>query len=451
MNQATARRPVLVVGGGIAGLAAAWELRHRGVPVRLVERTPHLGGRIDTRHEKGGRLESGMQFYYGSYTRTKRLLRATGLIDDLVPIPVRGFIWWEGRIGRFSKTRPWLELLTPIQNLRLQGAFARHLGQLIGAGTFASRRAEPLDQVDVAEYFTRTAGEAVLEVAVRPIVNSYAFREPEGHALPVLLRIIRLGATAGTHGLRQGNDALPRALARALDVVQATAVEILVEQGRVQGVILEEDGKRTEVPASAVICAVGAPEAAQLLGAHPELSRALGSVSYSSVVLANLHLDRPLPGPDWVYVHSRKAGHQAAFAVDLARRVPATFPDGNAVLQVDFVSPVSDALAKASDDQVVRQAIADMEPFLPGVGGWVTSTSVVRRPAAMPSFEVGTYARLREIATLASRLPGLHLAGDWLRAPLCEAAVRSAAGAVRELLGLRAPARPLLSSWLGVS
>ena len=55
----TASRPALVIGGGIAGVTAAWDLRRRGVPVRLIEATPHLGGRIESVRQDTGVLETG--------------------------------------------------------------------------------------------------------------------------------------------------------------------------------------------------------------------------------------------------------------------------------------------------------------------------------------------------------------------------------------------------------
>ena len=433
------KEPVVVVGGGIAGTTVAWELHKRGVPVRLVEASGHIGGRIQTVEEGGGLVETGMQFYYGGYRQTRSLLRELGLLGDLVPIHLKGQMYWRGETHGFSKTRPWLGAMSVTQNLQLQLAVARKIGALLRMDIFDSRGEEEPHDEDVAGYFLEHGDKTILELAVRPMTTSYAFCEPEGHSLAMLLRILKLGALSGTYGLRGGNASLPQAMSRRLDVVHGTVARVDVEDGSVVGLEVERDGVVQGMKASCVVCAVRGHEAARMLGSLPELAGRLDALEYSSVVLANLHLDCALEGEEWVWVHSREAGHRAAFAVDLLRRAPEMFAQGRSVLQVDFASPVSDAMLELSDGDIVDQAIADMEDFLPGVGARVRATSVVRRPQVIPSFAVGTFGQARVLQREAERTRGLHLAGDYLRVPLCEGAVRSATTLVEHLVGSSTP------------
>jgi len=429
----TKNTPVVVVGGGIAGLSAALELQDRGHEVVVYEATPHVGGRIHSVAD-GGVVETGMQFYYSSYTAARRLLRRFGLADQLHPIHVRGQMIHRGRIARFDKSWPWLSLLSAADNLRLQRAVARQVVGLARLTPFDYAAGDPLDAIDAAAYFRAAAGEEVVELAIRPMVNSYAFTEPEGHSLAMLLRLLRLGALGTMHGLPVGNSELPARMAASLRVVHAPVEAIVIDGERVRGVRV--DG--AHVDADQVVCAVRGSQAGALLPAAPGLAQTFDQLPYSSIVLANLHLDRPLHGPDWTYVLSRVDGHRAAFAVDLRRRCPSMFPDGRSVVQVDFADPEAERLLAASDADITRLALADLESFLPGVTGWVRHASVVRRPRALPSFSVGTFDRVRSLQQRASRIAGQHLAGDYLRAPLCEGAVRSGLDAAR---AVRCPQR----------
>lgn len=423
-SAATPERPVAVIGGGIAGLTAAWTLQQRGIPVRLFEASPHLGGRIQSA-EHGGCLEIGMQFYYSAYRETFKLLKAFGLKSQLSPIAIDGLIYWEGRMGSFSKTRPWLKVLTAGENFKLQRSIGSRLFSLLRLSPFEAREKDRLDTIDVADYFMARGNEAIFETAIRPMVNSYAFCEPERHSLAVVLKVVKLGAIAKTYGLRCGNDALPKAMAAKLDVVHGKVTRVHLANNAVDAVTYEGAESEITQAVSGVISAARAHEAAAFLSEAPELAAALGELSYSTIVLVNLHLDRPLSGKEWVYVMSRKAGHRAAFAIDLTRRVPSMFPDGNSVLQVDFATPVSDEIALLDDGAIVAQAVSDLEPFIPEIKSWVRETSVVRRVRQLPNFPVGTFGRIAEIRRLEAPINGLALAGDYLRSPLCESAVRS--------------------------
>lgn len=418
------REPVVVVGGGIAGLTAAWTLHKQGIPVRVYEGTPRVGGRICSVEDRGI-LETGMQFYYSSYKHAFELLREFDLEKDLVPIHVRGLMVRGGDVATFDKSWPWLGLLSAPENLRLQAAVARRVMALLTMTPFDYRAGDPLDAIDCAEYFHELGGDGVLEIAIRPMVTSYAFCEPEGHSLAMLLRIVRLGAFSKMYGLIGGNDSLPRRMAEKLDVVHRKVTEIVVEDGRVRGVKIEGDDGPELVRTSHVISAVRGSQAGELLPGAPLLSAAFDELSYSTILLANLHLDTTLEGPDWTYILSRTDGHRAAFGVDLMRRSPGMFPDDKSVIQVNFADPTSTKLLNESDDEICRIAAEDMAAFLPDIADRITHTSVTRRVRALPNFKAGMFDKIRRIQGMTGEIAGLHLAGDYLRAPLCEGAVRS--------------------------
>jgi oxygen-dependent protoporphyrinogen oxidase len=50
---------VTIIGGGITGLSAAYELTERRIPFRLIEASPRLGGLIRTEHAGGFTIEAG--------------------------------------------------------------------------------------------------------------------------------------------------------------------------------------------------------------------------------------------------------------------------------------------------------------------------------------------------------------------------------------------------------
>jgi oxygen-dependent protoporphyrinogen oxidase len=90
---------VLVVGGGISGLVAAYELGRAGVPVTLVEAGPRLGGKVGTEHVEGYTIEGGPDSFLTGRPEAVQLCRDLGLVGALVPpeVPSDVFVW-HGRL-----------------------------------------------------------------------------------------------------------------------------------------------------------------------------------------------------------------------------------------------------------------------------------------------------------------------------------------------------------------
>ncbi len=78
------KRPVVIIGGGWAGLAAAVELTGRGIPIRLFESAPVLGGRARTVQLGGKTRDNGQHILLGAYRETLRLMERIGVAADRV-------------------------------------------------------------------------------------------------------------------------------------------------------------------------------------------------------------------------------------------------------------------------------------------------------------------------------------------------------------------------------
>ncbi|WP_419656299.1 flavin containing amine oxidase [Desulfosarcina variabilis str. Montpellier] len=70
----TAENPVIIVGGGIAGLACARRLQDLGIPVRILEVSGRTGGRVKTDQLAGYRLDRGFQVLHTAYPEAQRAL-----------------------------------------------------------------------------------------------------------------------------------------------------------------------------------------------------------------------------------------------------------------------------------------------------------------------------------------------------------------------------------------
>lgn len=77
-------RPVVIIGGGLTGLTAAYRLVERGVPVTVIERDQRLGGQIHTAHEGPFAIELGAEGFVARSAALPALARAVGVEDALL-------------------------------------------------------------------------------------------------------------------------------------------------------------------------------------------------------------------------------------------------------------------------------------------------------------------------------------------------------------------------------
>ncbi|GAA4904847.1 glycine/D-amino acid oxidase-like deaminating enzyme [Nonomuraea thailandensis] len=102
-NDRWTRGPVIVVGAGMAGLACAVWLHEAGVPVRVLEASDDVGGRVRTDVVGGFRLDRGYQVFNTAYPEARRVLD----IDALDLRPFASGLLVQGRTARARVMLPW--------------------------------------------------------------------------------------------------------------------------------------------------------------------------------------------------------------------------------------------------------------------------------------------------------------------------------------------------------
>jgi oxygen-dependent protoporphyrinogen oxidase len=446
------RRPVVVVGAGLAGLAAAWRLARVGISTTLLEREQRAGGRATSESVEGFELDPGVHGVTSADRNLLALASAAGEADSLLPLrPVARAQLHRGRLVVVNPTGllgvASLPGVGPRHILRLV-RFARLLrrfgGQLDPA---APEQAGHLDDRSVAEFGRLYLGTKLLERWIEPSLADAGI-EDDGETSRVaflLEQVAKHWATPGT--LRAPLTRLTGALERGLPVRVTSEVERIEPLGGGGfAVRVRESGRVRALEADAVVLAVPADEAARL--AEPALTRfeseCLRSVRYSVVLTCAIALGRAcVPRVTRVRVPRSEGGIFSALQLEPAGAAGRA-PEGRALASLAAREGWSRSRLEVPVETVAKEFVSEFERLFPGIAGSILFTRVHRFPQALPRFEVGRYRALAQLRRVLGerRREGrrLYLAGDFLVAPSLEGAVVSglrAADAVCEDLRWR--------------
>jgi protoporphyrinogen/coproporphyrinogen III oxidase len=423
----------VVIGGGIAGLAAAWSLRD--LDVVLLEASDRPGGRI--RSEPRGRywLNLGAHVFGGPGTATGRLLTEVGLEAAEIPgtltaVELRGRVVAGGRVETYPFRLP-LRLGDRVAlartGLRLRRAVASY-DRLLRAG-------EPVLDFQGDRTFTQWLGPvpADVDALIRPTLQRSS-AEPEqlaaGYGIGYFHLVWDRGGGLG-RAILGGPGVLPAALAAALgDRVQTRTA--------VSGVFVDGDGVRVvhehgELNARCAVVATPAHVTRTVVHDLPADTRdALEELHYGPYVVAAF-LTRETSSTAWDDIYALAAARRSFnllfnTANVLRGRDERREPGGS--LMVYAAADLARALWDSDDATVTATFLADLEAVFPGVVDVVAETLVQRWECGLPYVRPG---RHRLQPALLRPLGPVFLAGDYLGTRYTETAIETGIGAAASL------------------
>ncbi|MEW2429228.1 FAD-dependent oxidoreductase [Micromonospora sp. NPDC047644] len=407
-----AETDVVIVGGGLAGLAAARRLHRAGVPWRLVEAEGRLGGRVATDVADGHLIDRGFQVLNTAYPRLGTLLDT----DQL-------------NLGYFTSgvlVRKGDKLLRLVNPLREPtggpGTALAGVGSLLDRLRFAALATGcatlPASRLlDAPETSTETAlrraslSDAIIEELLRPFLSGvFIDRElsTSSHVLAMVLRSFargRIGLPA------EGMAALPRAIAAPLpaDLLDLNTPVAEVTPGRVRT-------QAGDIHCRAVVVAVDPPAAAALLPALATVRMHSYTTYYHSAP------EPPLTEPILLVDGDRR--ELVANTVVLSNAAPTYAPTGRHLIATSVVGPT------APPEPTIRAELTRL--YGRNTADW-THLTTVAIPQALPAAPP-PQGRLRKPVALGE---SLFVAGDHRDSPSIQGALTSgwrAAGAALDEL-----------------
>jgi protoporphyrinogen/coproporphyrinogen III oxidase len=498
MNPSPALPHVVIVGGGIAGLAAAFFLRDEPVRLTVLEGSPRLGGKLSVSEVAGVAVDEGAEALLVTRPEGTALIAEVGLAGDRVqPGTTSSAIWTLGALRPLPR-RQFMGVPSDLAELARSG---------VVSGEGAVRASQDLElpptvrggDVPVAEYVGARFGTEVVDRLVDPLLGGvYAGRscdlsfdatmpalaaasrhyrslaEAAGSLLPPPVPVPAAGQERTPAGTRSGGSVfttlagglglLPAFLAKASGAEVRTAAMTRTLSpapagpgagpgiGQSWRLTLGSAAAEELIDADAVILAVPARPAGRLLAGVPGASAAvtaLGEISYASMAIVTLAYPRSaFPGAGlgaqgWsgylVPAVDGRAVKAVTFSTVKWPHLAETSMSGAEPLEIVRCSVGrvgEETLLQRADEDLAMLAAAELAAAT-GVRGAPVVHRVTRWGGALPQYTVEHLDRVARIRDAVAAQPGLAVCGaayDGVGIPACVATARAAASQVMEFL-----------------
>ena len=433
-----------IVGGGAAGLAAAWRLLGEGRRVRLYEASPRVGGRLRTEAVAGVEADAAVQLLSGGYDRLLAMAGDLGIQERITPVPGRDALWRRGRAHALE--------YGSVARMAVSGALPARLKMRMGLRyvPFLERNADrldlndpslagPLDRESIAEWGRRELGEDFVELLVYPLLAAYYGSTPEETSAAFFHALAHTGMGVRVIGIRGGAGAMAADLssalcARGLELRTDAAVERLDLAGG--SIRLRVAGEDTEH--GAVVVAVPPREALRLMPA----SAWLADVPVRSTATLVLALDES-PRTGWFGLSVPRVeppGERVAAVCVQEEKSTDLVPTGKGALVIIPAPEEAERWAGSGPREALERALPALDQLLPGVRETIREARLIRFPGGV---SIPTPGRLAPIpgatagpggSATPDLPPNVVLAGDYLVAPTVEGAVRSGERAAERII-----------------
>jgi protoporphyrinogen/coproporphyrinogen III oxidase len=460
-------RRIAIIGGGISGLSAAFDLEQRrrtagDVEYVLYESTTRLGGVLRTEYIKGCVVEAGPDSFVTEKPWAANLAGEIGLGDQLLgsnDADRKTYILTRGRLIEMPDGLMFM-VPTKIVPTGLSPLFSWKTKVRMAQELFHPPRPVNHDE-SVADFVERHYGREMVDRLADPLLSGvYGGDSANLSVRAVLPRFAEMERTHGSLGramlaARKKKSAGPRKAAPPLFTSLKNGMQHLTETlvSKLNPASLATNvAVKTAVPDSggwcvtaaerserfdAVIVALPGPAAAELLmDASPALSLELAGIQYSSSITVGIaygkDVRQSLP-PGFGFLVPRSEGQKLLAATFVHNKFPHRAPEDIALLRCFFAGGVAEEVWASSDEQLIGIVRNELQQIV-GLRAEPLFARVYRWKSAMAQYGVGHLERLERIEALRKQIPGLALAGNGYRGIGVPDCVRSGRDAAKLLL-----------------
>ena len=436
------KKRVVIIGGGITGIATAYYLQKSikdnklAIECKLIEASHRLGGKIQTVTRDGFVIERGPDSFLARKLSASRLVQELGLGDELVHNATgQSYILAQGNLYPIPSGAV-MGIPTRIRPFVTTGLFSP-IGKLRAAADFILPKTKVEGDISLGQFFRRRLGDEVVENLIEPLLSGIYAGDIDQLSLmatfPQFLHAeqkhgsLIMGIKRSTPKQNEGDRS--RGIFQTLKTGLQSLVEKIesrLEQGSVVKGIRVENIKKQDgryqlllnngetIQADSVVIATPHQTVPVMLAEYDFFSsfKSMPATSVATIALAfpEEAIQKDINGTGFVV--SRRSEYTITACTWTHKKWPHTAPKGKALLRCYVGRAGDEAIVEQADDEIVKIVLDDLGKIMK-LTARPEFFVVTRWKEAMPQYIVGHKERLERIKRqMEEQLPGVFLAGS---------------------------------------
>ena len=463
-------KQILIIGGGITGLASAFylqeEIHAKNLPykIKLVEAADRLGGKIATVRRDGFTIERGPDSFLARKKPAVKLVEKLGLTDELVRNATgQSYILVKRKLHKIPPGS-FMGIPTEVSPFLFSRLFSAK-GKLRAGVDFVRPKGKEAEDQSLGEFFRRRFGDELVEHLIEPLLsgiysgdidemslmatfpNFYHLEQKHGSIIKGLQKTMPKKPKKNKHEkrpgifytIKSGFETIVEAMEDKLDddvVLKSTAVDHVEKKENYYHVLLS-DG--TVYKADAMIVTTPHQTIANMFSQYEPL-KVVEEIPNSSVANVALAFDEKAIRKDLEgtgFVVSRNSDFRITACTWTHRKWPHSTPEGKVLLRSYVGGPYDRDAVDLSEEELVDIVLKDLNKTMK-IKGDPEFVVTSRYKNMMPQYAVGHIERIKKIRSFAEEnLPGVYFAGasfEGVGVPDCIEQGEKAVGLVMEYM-----------------
>lgn len=438
-------KKVVVVGGGISGMTAAYFLQKEmkekslSIEVKLIEASNRLGGVIQTIRKDGYIIEKGPDSIVVTKKSGLKLIEEVGLKDQVIwNFAGKSFIYARGKLHSMPEGS-YMGIPTKVTPFAVSSLFSP-LGKIRAAGDFILPKGKPQSDQSLGLFFRRRLGDEVVENLIEPLLsgiysgniddlslmalfpNFYEMEQKHRslvfglkHTIPKPKKVVKKqGSRKGMFiSLKNGLDTLVNELEKRLDSVNVLkgtgVVKIFRKPTGYELTLASGDVERADI----VVVATDHRHAQQMLDSCPFMDvfkkMPANSIATVSMAFPDTAIHDDIDGTGFIV--SRNSDFRITACTWTHKKWAGTTPKGKALLRTYVGRQDDQEVVNLSDDEIVAIVLKDLNKTM-NITEKPEFTNITRWKKAMPQYNIGHLEMMESVKkSLSKELPGVFLVG----------------------------------------